>query len=232
MVVSGTPAALAVMAAPIRKLCPLKLELVKPETANEDWTWCTKTPRRRGLPSGKINRGPGASPLTAKKSRRADTGQMVRPVAPSTTWVPAPNLSVLDFLMLTTKKTGGSRLSEGYVCNRKVAIGVKWALIWQKEFGTPEESKKSRTASCPGHAVDVRGWMYEAGCTRLDVRGWMYEAGSRGWITRLDHEAGSRTSCDLICCIKEAVIGNRHLALEGDACSRCTPRSKSFMWGV
>ena len=69
-----------------------------------------------------------------------------------------------------------------------MAIGVKWALIWQKEFGTPEEAKKSRTASYPGHAVDVRGWMYEAGCTRLDVRGWMYEAGSRGWITRLDHE--------------------------------------------
>lgn len=62
IVVSTTPAVLAVVAAPMRKLWPLKRLPSMPATLSASWTALTKACLCSGVPSGNGNREPGAPP--------------------------------------------------------------------------------------------------------------------------------------------------------------------------
>ena len=66
MTVSGTPAWLADVAAPILKLWPLKCCPMAPDVCKACCTPCTNCLLRIGSPSCFVNNAPGLSPLTVK----------------------------------------------------------------------------------------------------------------------------------------------------------------------
>ena len=63
MVVSGTPTSLAVVAAPIRKLCALNFDPSRPAAVKARWMLSTNACRRSGVPPSVMKSGPGVQPL-------------------------------------------------------------------------------------------------------------------------------------------------------------------------
>ena len=59
---SDSPRSAAAVVAPIRKLCPLKCELSKPQKASSDFKAPSKSLLKRGVPSGKENSVPATVP--------------------------------------------------------------------------------------------------------------------------------------------------------------------------
>ena len=70
---SLTPFFAAVVAALIRKLCPLKCDASVPEAVSALCSACTKWGRERHEPSWKIKSGPGVGGLMTMYARMAAT---------------------------------------------------------------------------------------------------------------------------------------------------------------
>ena len=90
IVESSTPANAAVVAAPIRKLCPAYWPWGTPRVTNILRISPTNVFFRRGFPAASMNRGPGRSPRLAKYPSTAATGQRLVSVWPRTTSTPFP----------------------------------------------------------------------------------------------------------------------------------------------
>ena len=88
MVESSTPCWAAVVAAPILKLCPEKGFGSIPADIRAFLTSVTKRGLVRGLPSWKMNRGPGLLPLITMYANKAETGQRGLLVQPTYTSTP------------------------------------------------------------------------------------------------------------------------------------------------
>jgi len=105
------PAAFADVAAPMQKLWVLNLVSSRPA--------CFKTVDRRdlkpalvsGVPSGRMNNGPGLLPRTAKYGSNALTGHTGESVRPRHNLTPLRKGSVLDYFIFTQTMDGLDLLS-------------------------------------------------------------------------------------------------------------------------
>ena len=95
IVESGKPTWLAVVAAPIRKLWPLKHVMFKPDDESAVRTALTSVSLDKGMPERSRKRGPGVGGRMAMKARSADTEQIQLSVFPRWMVTPAPKTSVL-----------------------------------------------------------------------------------------------------------------------------------------
>ena len=111
IVASLMPHWLAVVAAPIRKLCPAYLLASTPAFCNRSRTFLMKWSFVRFLPSLNWNKNPALSRRMARNAIMASTGQSCEWVLPRKMSIPLQNGSVLEALIQTLSVFGSATLS-------------------------------------------------------------------------------------------------------------------------
>ena len=111
IVASPSPRAAAVVAAPLRKLCPVYPSAEMPLLLNAFWVSWTKRGLVSGFPSWRQNNGPSVLPLFPKYASIAPTGHSLLPVRPTYTSTPLLNGSVFEVFSRTLSDRGFSLLS-------------------------------------------------------------------------------------------------------------------------
>ena len=91
IVESSIPALAAVVAAPIRKLCPAKLLYGRSAASKAVLTCCVNFALHNGFPPLNLKNGPGVAPRIAIYASMAVTGHNLQPVLPTNTSTPFPN---------------------------------------------------------------------------------------------------------------------------------------------
>ena len=123
MMQSSTPREAAVMAAPMRKLCPQYRDWSIPARSSAPRTRFIKRCLVRTCPSANRNRGPGSISLACKKSRTAATGQRSLPVAPTNKSIPLRKGSVFDCFILTRTNDGRRGQSSAKSATLRCTLG-------------------------------------------------------------------------------------------------------------
>ena len=111
MVSTGIPQTAAVVAAPIRKLCPAYSSGLRPALARTFLSAITRRWRVRASPDLNRNSGPSPGPRIAIYASMAATGQSGVSVLPMYIVTPYLNGSVFDCLMQTARILGFCGLS-------------------------------------------------------------------------------------------------------------------------
>ena len=172
MVWSGTPAAAAVVAAPIRKLWPEYLESSRPCLWSAALTSPTNRSRERTEPSWKQNKGP---PIHAGRTVRNDsiaaTGQMAWPVRPRKISTPLPKGSVLDWRRWILTKLGrydGSRVTS------LVAISAPDESLAERATNSPARRNPKNPTQHAAHSrwlSYVMGGVLQVACSMASIWG-------------------------------------------------------------
>ncbi len=153
MVWSGTPAAAAVVAAPILKLWPEHVNTSRPCIWSAARTSRTSRSRERTEPSWKQNRGPPMpAGRTVVNDRTAATGQMAWPVRPKNMSTPLPKGSVLDCRRWICMKLGGY---EGSQVTSLAAISAPGESFAERATNSPAR----RNPKKPTQHAAQRSWL-------------------------------------------------------------------------
>ena len=124
IVESSTPAMAAVVAAPIRKLCPAYCCRGRPTAVRISRSCSMNHAFRAGCVAARLKNTPAAGPLTAMYLRIAVTGHNGRPVDPTMMSAPVPNWSHLDRFRWNLTIDGFSRLSTATSPHMREAAGL------------------------------------------------------------------------------------------------------------
>ena len=103
---SSRPRAIAVVAAPIRKLCPVEGVESIPMWRRADWRWVTRADLVKGVPDWNWKSGPTRGRWNARNLMRTWTGQRPSSMAPRYMLTPWRSGSVLLCLIHTLIKVG------------------------------------------------------------------------------------------------------------------------------
>ena len=159
MMLSGIPASLAEVAAPILKLWVLYSPLLMRKLARMLSSELLNKSRVSLLPSPRINRGPSRLPLTTKYGKSASTGQSCESVFPKHKVTPCLKGSVFDCLMFTLSIRGLALLSTATSFTERCTSGSYVAALRRdSEFNTAE---KSKAACCPHHDIVIAVWAFQ-----------------------------------------------------------------------
>ena len=82
MVESSSPRSAAVVAAPMRRLCPVEFLASSPAVSKAERSFGMNQSFVHGLPSWHMKSGPGVCPRTARNANTAATGHMSSSVFP------------------------------------------------------------------------------------------------------------------------------------------------------
>ena len=151
---SGTPAAAAEVAAPIRRLWPEYRLVSKPAASSAFLSRCPDSDRDKGLPSSHTNKCCPLDGHTARYARRADTGHTLVPERPQKINTPSPVGSVLDLRRWRRIADGLDLKFTATSCIRSDGGDDKSTMVNSPALIKPKKpthaaAQRSRDSNCP-----------------------------------------------------------------------------------
>ena len=161
IVLSGIPASLAEVAAPILKLWVLYSPLSRSRFARMLSNESLNNWRVSLLPSAIMNKGPSRLPLTAMYGKSASTGQSCESFLPKHKVTPCLKGSVFDCLMITFSIRGLALLSTATSFGDRCTSGSYPLWVGIVNSLLRRNPKKGKAACRPHYDIVIAMWAFQ-----------------------------------------------------------------------